>query len=69
MFTKIFVCVLAVACIAGLAAMLDTGHARAIDSLVQMSACKGGDSNCQNTSMSSTSKASTERFFTMMAMN
>jgi hypothetical protein len=49
--------------------MLDTGHARAIDSLVQMSACKGSDSSCQSTSMSSTSKASTERFFTMMAMN
>ena len=69
MFTKIFVCALAVACIGGLAAMLDTGRARAIDSLVQMSACKGSDSSCQSTSMSSTSKASTERFFTMMAMN
>ena len=67
MFTKIFVCVLAVACIAGLAAMLDTGHARAIDSLVQMPTCQGSDNHCQN--MSSTSKASTEQFFAMMAMH
>ena len=69
MFTKILVCGVALIGIAALAAMLDRGHARAIDSLVQMSACKGSDSSCQSTSMSSTSKASTERFFTMMAMN
>ena len=69
MFTKIFVCAVAVGCIAGLAAMLDFGHARAIDSLVQMPACQISDSSCQSTSMSSTSKASTERFFTMMAMH
>ena len=69
MFIKIFVFALAVGGIGGLAAMLDFGHARAIDSLVQMPACQISDSSCQSTSMSSTSKASTERFFTMMAMN
>ncbi len=67
MFTKILACGVALVCIAALAAMLDRGHARAIDSLVQMPTCKGSDSNCQT--MSSTSKASTERFFTMMAMH
>ena len=69
MFTKILVFAIAVGGIAGLAAMLDVGHARAIDSLVQMPACKSSDSNCQSLSMSSTSTASTERFFTMMAMH
>ena len=67
MFTKILVCGVALIGIAALAAMLDRGHARAIDSLVQMPTCQGSDNHCQN--MSSTSKASTEQFFSMMAMH
>lgn len=64
MFTKIFVCSLAIGGIAELAAMLDRGHARALDSLVQIPVCQGReDVHCRG--MNSTDKASTIHFFAM----
>lgn len=67
MIIKIFLCSMTLGVIAGFAAMLDRGHARAIDSLVQMPTCQGSDANCQ--AMSSTAKASTHHFFAMLAMH
>lgn len=67
MMIKTLVCGVVLGCIAAFAAMLDRGHARALDSQVQMPTCSGSDMHCGN--MSSTAMASTERFFAMMAMH
>lgn len=65
MIIKTLVCGLVLGFIAAFAAMLDRGHARALDSLVQMPTCSGSDMQCGG--MTSTAMASTERFFAMMA--
>lgn len=67
MFTKLFVISLAVVGMAALSVLLDQGHARVVDSLVQMPSCGGNEPQCQG--MSSTTKASANQFFAMLAMH
>ena len=67
MITKALLCGCVFGFLAAFAAMLDRGHARALDSLVQIPACGASESQCHNTG--SPSNASTGSFFTMLAMH
>ena len=67
MITKALLCGCVFGCLAAFAAMLDRGHTRALDSLVQIPACSASESQCHETG--SPPNASTGRFFTMLAMH
>lgn len=67
MITKALLCGCVFGCLAAFAAMLDRGHVRVLDSLVQIPACGAGETGCQHTA--SPANASTERFFAMLAMH
>lgn len=67
MLTKALLCGCVFGWLAAFAVVLDRGHSRVLDSLVQASACGAGESQCHN--MNSTTNASTGRFFAMLAMN
>ena len=67
MITKALLCGCVFGCLAAFAAMLDRGHARVLDSLVQIPACGAGETGCQHTG--SPENASTERFFAMLSMH
>ncbi|MFT3759235.1 hypothetical protein [Thauera sp.] len=64
--TKVVVLSAALSGIAGFATMLDEGHGRVVDSLVQMpAACQLGEAHCQHAG--SPAKASTTQFFAMLS--
>jgi len=67
MITKALLCGCVMGFLAAFAAMLDRGHARALDSLVQMPACAGAAEQCQNANAAV--NGSTDRFFMMLAMH
>ncbi len=67
MITKALLCGCVFGFLAAFAAMLDRGHARALDSLVQIPACGASDSQCHSAGFPA--NASTSRFFTMLAMH
>lgn len=67
MITKALLCGCVLGFLAAFAAMLDRGHSRALDSLVQMPACAGDAAHCESTGAAV--NASTGRFFMMLAMH
>lgn len=67
MLTKALLCGCVFGWLAAFTFMLDSGHSRVLDSLVQVPACGAGETHCH--SMNSTANASTGRFFAMLAMN
>ena len=65
MITKALVCGLVLGCMAGFAAMLDGGHLRALDSLVQLPPCSVAGSASQP--QHAGGQPSTQRFFVLLA--
>ena len=65
MITKALLCGCVFGCLAAFAAMLDRGHARVLDSLVQIPVCGATETECHTTG--SPANASTGRFFAMLA--
>ena len=65
MITKALVCGFAFGCLAVFATMLDRGHQRALDSLVQLPFCSVSDSATQPSNAGGS--PSTQRFFALLA--
>jgi len=67
MITKALLCGCVFGFLAAFAAILDRGHSRVLDSLVQIPACGASETQCH--SAGSPANASTGRFFAMLAMH